>query len=276
MDRQSGRGFSSTTLSGRRGLTQGEGIRLEPGQEPSLGTQLNALRRELANAGSKYTESHPDVVDLKRKIAALEPRVKKQEEERERRLRELRERQEEATAESTPQVPSPLIDPGSEKLVTQYKTQFKEAQLEAKRLKEEIGTIKEQIALYQKRIEETPKREQEMVQLNRDYDLLKLYYQSLVDKKYQAQMAENLERKQQGEQFRILDPARIPEKPVKPNRESMLAMGAFFGLAIGLGLAWFRESMDRSFYEVSDLEAYLDLPVLATILNLNEEEKKAA
>jgi len=276
MDRQSGRGFSSTTLSGRRGLTQGEGIRLEPGQEQSLGAQLNALRRDLANAVSKYTESHPDVVDLKRKIAALEPRVKKQEEEREKRLRELRERQEEATAESTPQVPSPLIDPGSERLVTQYKTQFKEAQLEAKRLKEEVGSIKEQIAFYQKRIEETPKREQEMVQINRDYDLLKLYYQSLVDKKYQSQLAENLERKQQGEQFRILDPARVPEEPFKPNRNSLLAMGAFFGLAIGLGLAWFRESMDRSFYEVSDLEAYLDLPVLATILNLNEEEKKAA
>ena len=276
MDRQSGRGFSSTTLSRRRGLTQGEGVRLEPGQEQSLGAQLNALRRDLANAESKYTESHPDVVDLKRKIAALEPRVKKQEEERERRLRELRESQEEAAGESTSRVPSPLLDPASEKLITQYKAQFKEGQSEAKRLKEETGNLREQIALYQRRIEETPKREQEMVEINRDYDLLKMYYQSLLDKKYQSQMAENLERKQQGEQFRVLDPARLPEKPFKPNRNTLLAMGAFFGLAIGLGLAWFRESMDRSFYEVSDLEAYLDLPVLATILNLNEEEKKAA
>jgi capsular polysaccharide biosynthesis protein len=89
-------------------------------------------------------------------------------------------------------------------------------------------------------------------------------------------MAENLERKQQGEQFIILDPARLPEKPFKPDRNRLLAMGTVFGLAIGLGLAWFRESMDRSFYEVSDLETYLELPVLATLLNLNEEEKKAA
>jgi capsular polysaccharide biosynthesis protein len=53
-------------------------------------------------------------------------------------------------------------------------------------------------------------------------------------------------------------------------------MGALMGLGIGLGLTWFRESMDRSFYEVSDVETYLKLPVVATLLNLNEEEKKAA
>jgi uncharacterized protein involved in exopolysaccharide biosynthesis len=139
-----------------------------------------------------------------------------------------------------------------------------------------MGNLKEQMALYQRRIEETPKREQEMVELNRDYDILRVYYQTLVDKKYQSRMAENLERKQQGGQFMILDPARLPEKPVKPNRNSLLAMGALFGLAIGLGSAWFRESMDRSFYEVSDVETYLGLPVLATLLNLKEEEKKAA
>jgi polysaccharide chain length determinant protein (PEP-CTERM system associated) len=268
MDRQPERGSSS-----RRSLTQGENIHLERGPEESLVAQLNALKRDLANAESKYTGSHPDVVDLRRKIGALEPRVKKQEEERERRLRELRKRQEE---ESNLKASSPLLDSATERLFTQYKAQFKETQLEAKRLKEEMGNLKEQIALYQRRIEETPKREQEMVQINRDYDILRIYYQSLVDKKYQSQMAENLERKQQGEQFKILDPARLPEKPFKPDRNNVLVMGAMFGLAIGLGLAWFRESMDRSFYEVSDLETYLELPVLATILNLNEEEKKAA
>jgi uncharacterized protein involved in exopolysaccharide biosynthesis len=196
--------------------------------------------------------------------------VKKQEEERERRLRELRERREEMVAAS------PLLDPATEKLVAQHEEKFKGTQLGTKRLKEEVGNLKEQIALYQRRIEETPKREQEMVELNREYDLLKNYYRSLVDKQYQSKLAENLELRQQGEQFRVLDSARLPEKPFKPDPTKVLVWGALSGLAIGLGLAWFRESMDRSFYEVSDLETYLELPVLATILNLNEEEKKAA
>ena len=97
-----------------------------------------------------------------------------------------------------------------------------------------------------------------------------------MDKKIQAQMAENLERKQQGEQFKILDPARLPEKPIKPDRNKILLIGVFIGLAMGLGLTWFRESLDQSFHTVSEVEDYLEIPVLAMIPNLREEEKKAA
>ena len=87
-------------------------------------------------------------------------------------------------------------------------------------------------------------------------------------------MAENLERKQQGEQFKILDPARFPEKPIKPDRNKILLIGCVIGLAAGLGLAWFRDSLDKSFHTTSDLEDYLGIPILATIPNLREEMKK--
>jgi protein tyrosine kinase modulator len=260
-----------TTLSSRRGLAQ-----REPGLEDPSAAQLNALKRDLANAESKYTGSHPDVTDLKRKIAALVLKMKKQEEERERRLRELRERQGEIVENSNSVAPLPLADSASEGLIARYKDQIREAQSQIMRLKGEIVSLKEQIEIYQKRIEDTPKKEQEMVNLSRDYDLLRGQFQSLMDKKYQAQMAENLERKQQGEQFMVLDPARLPENPFKPNRNGLLVIGALLGFGIGLGLTWFRESMDRSFHEASEVETYLKLPVVATLLNLNEEEKKAA
>jgi len=278
-NQHSQRELSLTSLPSQRSLTPREDIRMEGIAEDPLVTQLNTLKRDLTNAQSKYTESHPDVVDLKRKIATLEPKVKEvlknQVEDRERRLRELRERQDETNAESNTSRPSPNFDPVTERLVTQHKEQLKDTQIEAKRLKEEMINLKEQIGLYQRRVEDTPKREQEMVQITRDYDLLKNNYQSLLDKKIQAKMAESLELKQQGEQFKILDPARLPEQPFKPDRNKILLVGTMFGLAIGLGLAWFRESMDQSFHTVLDVESYLELPVLATIPNL-EEEKKAA
>ncbi len=262
-DQQSERKRSLATLAAKK----------NPNLEDPLLIKLNALKRDLADAEAKYTANHPDVADLRRKIAEVVSKVKKQEEERERRLKDVNERPETMTGESHLAMGP---DSTAEGLIFQYKAQLTDTQGEIRRFRGELLSLKEEIALYQRRIEETPKKEQEMVNLTRDYDLLRAQYQSLMDKKYQAQMAENLERKQQGEQFMVLDPAGLPEKPFKPNRNGILAIGAFLGFAIGLGLTWLRESLDRSFYEVSDVETYLKLPVVATLLNLNEQEKKAA
>jgi polysaccharide chain length determinant protein (PEP-CTERM system associated) len=235
--------------------------------EDPLIAQLNNLKRELASAQSKYKDTHPDVIDLKKKIANLEVKVKK--------LFESQEADRAGTGMSEESLSGFTLDPNTARLIAQHTEQYNSAKLEAKRLKEEIKNLKEQIGIYQKRIEDTPKREQEIALLTRDYDLLKTNYQSLMEKKIQAQMAENLERKQQGEQFKILDPARIPEKPVKPDRKKILLMGVAIGLVAGLGLVWFRESMDQSFHAISDLEEYLGIPVIATIPNLIEERKAA-
>ncbi len=261
------RRLQGDTGSGKEDISR-QGIPENP-----LIIQLDNLKQELASAQSKYKETHPDVIDLKKKIANLERKVKT-----------LFERQE---AEKTGTVRdgqggmsegslSPFtLDPNTARLIAQYTEQYKSALIEANRGKEEAKNLKEQISIYQKRIEDTPRREQEIALLTRDYDLLKTNYESLLDKKIQAQMAENLEQKQQGEQFKILDPARIPEKPIKPDRNKILLMGAVLGLAAGLGLAWFRESLDQSFHAVSDLEDYLGIPVIATLPNLKDEKKAA-
>jgi protein tyrosine kinase modulator len=245
--------------------SQGD-VSVDQGEDPLI-AQLKNLNRELAVAQSKYKETHPDVVDLKKKIADVGLKVK-----------ELMERAGQARGGGIGEqsLPAPALDPESQRLLAQYNEQYNAAVMEAKRLRQEEKELKEQIVLYQRRIEDTPRREQELIFLTRDYDLLKTNYQSLLDKKMQAQMAQNLERKQQGEQFKVLDPARIPEKPTKPDRDKILLVGASLGLALGLGLTWFRESMDQSFHTVSDLEDYLGIPVIATIPNLREEERKAA
>ena len=245
--------------------------------EDPIVVQWNQLKRDLANAKSKYTDSHPDVVDLQRKIASLEPKakelLKKQEAIAEVRRKELIARREKNSSDGTPYL---VTDPATERLIAQYREQHTSSMLEAKRLREEERKLHDQINLYQKRIEDTPKKEQELLLLTRDYDLLKTNYQSLLDKKIQAQMAESLERKQQGEQFKVLDPARLPEKPIRPDRNKILLMGAFIGLVAGLGMAWFRESMDQSFHTVADLEDYLKLKVLAEIPSLKPERVSSA
>jgi polysaccharide chain length determinant protein (PEP-CTERM system associated) len=249
-----------TKGAGKNLVTSSEDTGSEQFTGDPLITELNNLKRDLSNAQSKYTENHPDIIDLKKKISNLEKKVEAR-------------RQEGGREDNGTTV---VLDPASKRLLAQYTEQFNEAQLEVRRLKAEVRNLKDQIALYQKRIEDTPRREQELTLLTRDYDLLKTNYQSLLDKKIQAQMAENLERKQQGEQFKILDPARLPETPIKPDRNRILLIGVMMGLMAGLGLTWFRESLDRSFHSVSDVEVYLAIPVIATVPNLQEEKKRTA
>ena len=107
--------------------------------------------------------------------------------------------------------------------------------------------------------------------LTRDYDQLRTNYQTLLDKKMQSQMAENLERRQQSEQFKILDPARMPEKPIRPKAHIIFPAGIALGLMLGGGLAWLRESMDQSFHSDQDVEDFLGLKVLITIPNAKRE-----
>jgi len=251
-------------------MTKGRGKNLATGSEDTdseqltgnpLITQLNNLKRDLSNALSRYTENHPDVIDLKKKIDKLEANIKA--------------RQEGLTEDSST---SPVLDPAMRGVLAKYTDQYNEILLEIRRLKEEGKKLKEQIVLYQKRIEDTPQLEQELTLLTRDYDLLKSNYQSLLDKKIQAQLAGNLERKQQGEQFKILDPARVPVKPIRPDPMRIFLIGTFMGLAAGLGLIWFRESLDQSFHSFQEVEVYLGIPVIATIPGLKEERqsKRAA
>lgn len=255
------------------------GISGRPVPENPIVAQYNQFKRNLNNAQAKYTDSHPDIIDLKRKIANLEPEAKeiiaKQETAAEARRKEIKAQQDRTPSAKrtlSAKASVPLTDPATERLMVQYKEQHNSAILEAKRLGEEEKKLIGQIDLYRKRIEDTPKREQELTNLSRDYDLMKGNYQSLLDKRNQSRMAENLERKQKGEQFKILDPARLPENPVRPDLQRILLIGTFIGLVFGVGLAWYRESVDQCFYTVDDLEGTLNLPVLAEIPSLQKEK----
>jgi uncharacterized protein involved in exopolysaccharide biosynthesis len=94
--------------------------------------------------------------------------------------------------------------------------------------------IGQEIEADQARIDKLPLREQEMAALTRDYEIAKENYKSLLDKKLSAGMASEMERSEQGEEYTLIEPARIPQRPFKPKRELLYAAGAFLGLAISV------------------------------------------
>jgi polysaccharide chain length determinant protein (PEP-CTERM system associated) len=129
--------------------------------------------------------------------------------------------------------------------------------------------LRANIDLHTRRIEAMPVREAELSALTRDYDDLKRVYSTLVQRQQEARMAADLEQKAIGDRFRVLEPARLPERPHSPNRTNIFAGALFVALVLSLGLAAAVEYRDSSLRDEHDVIASLKLPVLATIPVLN-------
>jgi polysaccharide chain length determinant protein (PEP-CTERM system associated) len=235
--------------------------------------QLEQLKNQLADLQAKYTEKHPDILVVKKRIAELEAKIEKD---------KLGKKSEETITVSELSAPQKGTkkEKKEEKSELRLNPRYKEmeaqliaTELEIERLKEEEGKVKEQINKYRERIENTPIREQAMNLISRDYLNTKETYQTLLKKGQEAQQAENMERRQKGEQFRVVDPARIPQKPSSPDIQKILLFGLLLGMGSGFGLAFFREQMDHSFRDAEDLETTLGFKVLT---NIPKVEKKAA
>ncbi len=129
------------------------------------------------------------------------------------------------------------------------------------------------LAEYQRRLEAAPTRESELTELTRDYSTIQASYQSLLAKKQESQIAANLERRQIGEQFKVLDPARLPEKPSSPDRPRLYLLGLVIALAAGVAWAAAAEYFDRSLRSEEDVRLALNIPVLATFPNIRPSSR---
>ena len=218
-----------------------------PAQRPR---DLASLRAELTFLESKYSQRHPDVIRLKGQIRKFEAAKAKKE----------------ADA-----VEGETITAGLDQTLP---SQLQEIGLEIKTLKVEIPIIRSQIERLQTKVEETPKREQELLTLNRDYENLKGLYESLLQRKLEAKIAVSMERKQKGEQFRVIDPAKVPAEPVKPSMRKLMLLTLLLGICLGLGLAFLVEAGDKSYKTPNELENDVKLPILMT-MPIHYTEKQA-
>jgi len=163
-------------------------------------------------------------------------------------------------------------------------TRIKELQVQLDQLRARIADseqsqtrLRAQATEYQQRIDQVPARESEMTELTRDYATLQTVYTNLLSKKEESNIAANLERRQEGEQFRLLDPAVAAARPFAPNRVAITAYGAVAGLAIGCALIVLLEFWDTSFKTDTEVTTVLALPVLSVVppmLSQGERRRK--
>ncbi len=235
-----------------------------PAQAPTTAQQLDVAEARLAAQLQRYTPDHPEVVVARRTVEELRAR--------------LAEEVPLGATEVVPERPLTPTEAMQKKRVLDLQAELAvvDHQLAANRAEEQ--RLKAALAEYQSKVDAAPSRESELVELTRDYSTLQAAYTSLLMKREDSMIAANLERRQIGEQFRVLDPASRPEKPSNQRqRLTIMSAGAGLGLALGLLVVGLREYQDPSFRQADEVQRVLSLPVLALIpvMTSESEDRKA-
>jgi len=215
------------------------GLPFTAASEPKPRKRSEELESQLADLRLRYGDSHPDVRRLQILIAQAKQQEAKSFQPAESHVPAA------AGAGSGPsKPPAPVTSP--ELIQTRARIASLKSQLEATERDLETRQAEQQrilsdIAAYQTKVGGLPIREQEMEALTRDYEISKANYRSLLDKKIAAEMASDMERREKSERFTIVDPARVPSKPFKPNRMALALGGSVFGLVLGVVLGLGKE-----------------------------------
>ncbi len=215
--------------------------------------EINKVKILLDNLRLRYTEKHPEVRRLKKKLQDLQ-------------VRQL---------ESSNSLPGFIREDGKDgpknemylqdKQLTQLALQTNDVNYNTTRLKKAAAEIEMQIGQYKKWITKTPVRAAEWTALTRDYEQLSKHFQRLLVRNLEAESSESLERRQKGSQFKIVDSAYLPEKPIKPDLNKIMLLALALGLGLGGGLAILLELTSSPFRDPKELEAYLGLSVLCSL-----------
>jgi succinoglycan biosynthesis transport protein ExoP len=217
---------------------------------------LSDLQKQLAEAEAKYTPEHPDVVRLRQQLEQWKARHRKAE----------------AGVGSGSRAGVGLA---GKPALAEVESRLKALNVEIQSQKKEMEELSRKIREYQARLSMTPLREQQLAEVLRSYQNSKENYQSLLQKRMQSELATSLEKRQQGEQFRILDPPSLPQKPAEPNRPKIVLIGWALGLGVGAGLAALREFTDRTLHSEKEVSRHTGVPVLAGIPVLRSGQEEA-
>ena len=215
--------------------------------------QLEAARDSLKSLELHLKPEHPDVVYVKRLIKDLEAKVAAEA------------AQPPLAAAPRPPRPKTPAEENALRRIQETRQELASVDIQLVSKQGEEQRLRDQIALYQTRVGATPALEAELTALTRDYDTLQKGYVSLLAKQEDSKVSAALERRQIGENFKVIDRARLPEGPASPNRAMIDLVGALAGLGVGFGLASLLDFKDKSLWSEDDALCVLQLPVLAGI-----------
>jgi protein tyrosine kinase modulator len=232
--------------------------------------RISILRQELAQLRTQYSDKYPDVIQMKEQIRVLEQRI-------------ADEQKKKAAAAAAPAKAAPTapVRPTRDMAlavqnpyVLNLLQQLDQANVDVKASGDEIAGLGRQIAVYQKRLDNTPKRESELAQITRDYESTRETFRSVLGKRADADIAADLEQRKNGDTFRVIEAARVPEQPAGPHRMRLLMVGLAVALVAAGAVVALAEQMDTSYRRAEEVRAAAGVPVLTTIPRIVTESDR--
>ncbi|OIP48289.1 MAG: hypothetical protein AUK28_05230 [Desulfobacterales bacterium CG2_30_60_27] len=215
-------------------------------------SHLEELKVQLASLTTKFSDEYPDVIKMKAEIAELERMT--------------------GDAASTDDKGG-TAQPDNPSYIT-LAAQLASTKSEIASVKQQIKDTTAKVADYNRRIDLTSRVEGEYKTLMNEKNTTELKYNDLIRKTMEARVSRGLEKEQKGGRFTLIDPARLPEKPFKPNRVAIMLIGVVLGVGAGFGMLAVREFIDESVRSVGALAVATSFPVLGSIPEIETEQDK--
>jgi polysaccharide chain length determinant protein (PEP-CTERM system associated) len=222
---------------------------------PEIDSRLDALKRDLDTLLRKYTDQHPDVIATQRLIAQLE----------EQRNAEIDARKKAAGSARRAQTP---VDQNP--VFQQMKISLADAEATVASARAKLAGLEAQQKFLKSQAQLVPQVEAEYVQLNRDYDVQKATYQSLLARRESATMGKDVQ-DTSGAQFRVIDPPRVSPQPVAPNRLGLIGLALAFSLGAGVFASLAASQLMPTFHEARSLREISKRPILGMVSMLPSE-----
>jgi polysaccharide chain length determinant protein (PEP-CTERM system associated) len=218
----------------------------QKGQNPeTLEEQLRARQEQLTLLESRYTEEHPDVLKLRTEIAELKKKI------------EQMPTIDDSTAKSRKATEPPQLQ--------QLRARIRQDELNYAELQKRQAKVQDQIRVVESHIEASPMVELQLKEMTRNYQSALDFYNELLKKRDNSEMASNLIHLQEGEQFRVLDSPSLPTSPSFPIMLNFAGGGFGGGMVLGLGILYLLMATDKTLRTEREVEMFLKLPVLASL-----------
>lgn len=224
---------------------------------PEIDGRIEAMKRNLDSLLQRFTEQHPDVVGTRRVIKELEEQ-----------------KRQEVAARKKAAVNSPSSSVNNNPVYQQLKIALGESEANVASLRTRVAEYQSRYNQLKDSIKLIPQIEAEYTQLNRDYDINKKNYESLVSRRESATISGEMEASASGIDFRLIDPPRVSPQPVAPNRLLLMPMTLLLALAAGVFASFAASQIRPVFFDARSLRDATGLPFLGTVSMLPDESKK--